>query len=71
MEQLEESKRQLVKERDLKYEEADKELKQVKLEVESKRSNLEARQKIVEAIVAEVLFHYLLQACLTSCSLIL
>ncbi|PON83922.1 Kinetochore protein Nuf [Trema orientale] len=54
VEQLEESKRQLEKERDLRCEEATKEFNQVKLEVESKRRNLEARQKSVEAVVAEV-----------------
>ncbi|KAF4359163.1 hypothetical protein F8388_005272 [Cannabis sativa] len=54
VEQLEEYKKQLEKENELKCEEARKQLNQVRLDVESKRRNLEARQKTVEAVVAEV-----------------
>ncbi|PQQ11842.1 kinetochore protein Nuf2 [Prunus yedoensis var. nudiflora] len=54
VEQLNELKKQLEKERDLKFEEASKELNNVKLEVESRRRDMEARQKDVEAAVAEV-----------------
>ncbi|KAA8545519.1 hypothetical protein F0562_020303 [Nyssa sinensis] len=52
--QLDELKKQLEKERDLKCEEATKELNNVKLELELKRRDLEARQKKIEAVVAEV-----------------
>ncbi|KAK8290408.1 hypothetical protein V6Z12_D07G259600 [Gossypium hirsutum] len=52
--QLEEHKRQLQKERDLKFEESTKHLNSVKSEVLSKRCELEARQKKVEDVVAEV-----------------
>ncbi|KAM5574482.1 hypothetical protein ABKV19_013764 [Rosa sericea] len=51
---LNDLKRKLEKERDLKFEEATKEFSNVKLEVESRRGVLEARQKDVEAAVAEV-----------------
>ena len=57
MEQLEELRRHLEKERDAKCEEATKELNRVKHEVESRRHDLEVRQKNVEALVAEVSFH--------------
>ncbi|MBA0638446.1 hypothetical protein Godav_029550, partial [Gossypium davidsonii] len=46
--------RQLQKERDLKFEESTKHLNSVKSEVLSKRCELEARQKKVEDVVAEV-----------------
>lgn len=49
-------KKKLEKERDLKFEEATKEVNTVKLEVESRRGLLEARQKDVEAAVAEVFY---------------
>ncbi|PPD83993.1 hypothetical protein GOBAR_DD19081 [Gossypium barbadense] len=52
--QLEEHKRQLQKERDLKFEESTKHLNRVKSEVLPKRCELEARQKKVEDVVAEV-----------------
>ncbi|XP_052488205.1 kinetochore protein NUF2 homolog [Gossypium raimondii] len=52
--QLEEHKRQLQKESDLKFEESTKHLNSVKSEVLSKRCELEARQKKVEDVVAEV-----------------
>ncbi|KAK4343291.1 hypothetical protein RND71_036385 [Anisodus tanguticus] len=52
--QLEELRKQLEKERDLSYEEAAKELKNVKLEVESKRHGLDARQTDLEGVLAEV-----------------
>ena len=59
MEQLDELRKQLEKERDFKCEEAAKELNNVKLAVESRRHELEARQRKVEAQAAEVLFiHY-------------
>ncbi|KAK9929263.1 hypothetical protein M0R45_026367 [Rubus argutus] len=51
---LNDLKKKLEKERDLKFEEATKEFSNVKLEVESRRGILEARQKDVEAAVAEV-----------------
>ncbi|CAL8108403.1 unnamed protein product [Prunus armeniaca] len=54
VEQFNELKKQLEKERDLKFEEASKELNNVKLEVESRRRDMEARQRDVEAAVAEV-----------------
>lgn len=56
MEQFNELKKQLEKDRDLKFEEASKELNNVKLEVESRRRDMEARQRDVEAAVAEVLY---------------
>uniref|UniRef100_A0A5B7BJZ6 Putative kinetochore protein NUF2 n=1 Tax=Davidia involucrata TaxID=16924 RepID=A0A5B7BJZ6_DAVIN len=51
--QLDVLKKQLERERDLKYEEATKELNNVKLELELKRHDLEARPKKIEAVVAE------------------
>lgn len=51
--QLEELRKQLEKERNLSYEAAAKELKNVKLEVESKRHGLEARQHDLEGVLAE------------------
>lgn len=56
MEQWDELRKQLEKERDFKCEEAAKELNNVKLAVESRRHELEARQRKVEAQAAEVLF---------------
>ncbi|GMH25714.1 hypothetical protein Nepgr_027557 [Nepenthes gracilis] len=53
-EQLDEYRRQLEKERDLRCEEAKKELNNVKLDVESRRHDLEARERNVEALLAEV-----------------
>ncbi|XP_031265907.1 kinetochore protein NUF2 homolog [Pistacia vera] len=53
-EQLDELKKQFEKERNLKFQEATKELENVKVEVESRRRDLEARQRKVEAVVAEV-----------------
>lgn len=53
VEQLDEIRKQLEKERDLRYEEATKELNIVKLEVESKRRDLESRQTKIQAVVAE------------------
>ncbi|PHT40156.1 hypothetical protein CQW23_19010 [Capsicum baccatum] len=52
--QLEELSKQLGKERDFSYEEAAKELKNVKLEVESKRRGFEARKNNVEGVLSEV-----------------
>ncbi|GLT30565.1 hypothetical protein SLA2020_053590 [Shorea laevis] len=52
--QLNEIRSQLAKERDLKFSESTWEFNNVKLEVESRRHNLEARQKKVEDVVAEV-----------------
>ncbi|KAM1392482.1 hypothetical protein ACFX2I_020053 [Malus domestica] len=54
VEQLNELKKQLERERDLKFEDASKDLNNVELEVESRRRDLEARQKAVEAAVEEV-----------------
>ncbi|XP_034700892.1 kinetochore protein NUF2 homolog [Vitis riparia] len=54
VEQLDELRKQLEKERNFKCEEAAKELNNVKLAVESKRRELEARQRKVEAEAAEV-----------------
>ena len=62
MKELNDLKTKLEKERSLKFEEASKELGNVKLELESKRCVLEARRKNVEAALAEVLrviFYYL------------
>lgn len=56
MKDLNDLKKKLEKERDLKFEEATKEFSNVKLEVESRRGILEARQKDVEAAVAEVFY---------------
>lgn len=56
MKDLNDLKKKLEKERDLKFEEATKEFNNVKLEVESRRGILEARQKDVEAAVAEVFY---------------
>ncbi|KAI4298994.1 hypothetical protein L6164_032494 [Bauhinia variegata] len=53
-EQLEELRKQLEKERNIKSEEGTKELNSVKSDTESKRHGLEARQRNVEALVAEV-----------------
>lgn len=53
--QLKEFKRQLEKERAISREEVDKELNNVKLEVESKKHALELRHAQVESVVAEVL----------------
>ncbi|KAK4860405.1 hypothetical protein QYF36_023101 [Acer negundo] len=53
-EQLDELRKQLERERNLKFEEASKECDNVKLDVESRRHDLEARQRKVEALVAEV-----------------
>lgn len=53
---MDEVQRQLQKERDLKFEGSTKHLNDVKLEVESKRRELEARQKKVEDVLAEVIF---------------
>lgn len=54
MDQLEEILKQLKKERDLKREEASKELNNVRSQVEYNRRGLEQRQMNVEALVAEV-----------------
>lgn len=54
LEELEETKKQLEKERDVRCEEAFKKFNQVKMEVESQRRHLEARQKNVEAVVSKV-----------------
>lgn len=54
VEQLGELRQQLEKERNLKSEEATRAFENVKLEMESKRQDLEARQKKVEAVVTEV-----------------
>ncbi|KAF3452622.1 hypothetical protein FNV43_RR03055 [Rhamnella rubrinervis] len=54
VDQLNELKKQIEKERDIKCQEATKEFNNVKLEVESKRRDLEARQKNIEAVVSEV-----------------
>ncbi|KAK6156964.1 hypothetical protein DH2020_011212 [Rehmannia glutinosa] len=51
--QLREFKKQLEKERALKHEEVDRELNNVKLEVDSKRNELQLRQRQVESLVAE------------------
>ncbi|MBA0778659.1 hypothetical protein Gotri_006505, partial [Gossypium trilobum] len=59
--------RQLQKERDLKFEESTKHLNSVKSEVLSKRCELEARQKKVEDVVAEVIdmaFYSMVPNCL-------
>lgn len=55
VEQLDDLRKQLEKERDLKCEEATKEFNNMKSEVESRRRDLEARQRNVEAVVVEVL----------------
>lgn len=57
VEESEETKKQLEKERDVRCEEAFKKFNQVKMEVESQRRDLEARQKNVEAVVSKVLLH--------------
>ncbi|CAL5434484.1 unnamed protein product [Camellia sinensis] len=54
VEQLDEIRKQLEKERDFRCEEATKELNNVKLEVESMRCDLESRQAKIAAVVAEV-----------------
>lgn len=56
MRQLEDLRRQTEKEREVKCEEAAKELNNVRLEVESMKLDLEQRQKNVEAVLMEVLF---------------
>ncbi|XP_047315097.1 kinetochore protein NUF2 homolog [Impatiens glandulifera] len=53
-EQLKEQMKQLKKERDLRCEEATKELNNVKMEVEIRKHDLESRQSKVEALVAEM-----------------
>ncbi|GAB4848113.1 hypothetical protein Ancab_002777 [Ancistrocladus abbreviatus] len=53
-EQLDEYRRQLEKERDLRHEESTKELNKVTLEVASKKQELEARGRKIEAVLAEV-----------------
>ncbi|KAL3515627.1 hypothetical protein ACH5RR_022529 [Cinchona calisaya] len=53
VDQLDKIKRQLEQERDQTCEQANKELKNVKMEVEAKRSGLQTRQKQVEAVVTE------------------
>lgn len=53
-EQWEELKRNSEKEKEGKCEEATKEVNREKVEVESRRQGLEARQKKVEAVVADV-----------------
>lgn len=55
--QLDDLKKLLEKERDIKCEDAAKEYNSVKLEVESKRRDLEARQRKVEAVVTEVFLY--------------
>lgn len=59
VENLEELKRQSEKERDAKCDEAAKEVNRVKLNVESRRQELEARQKNVETVVGEVCFSFI------------
>lgn len=54
VEQMKESWKAFEKERELKYEEATKELNRVKLELESEKSNVESRGKRVEAMWEEV-----------------
>lgn len=54
VEQMKESWKAFEKERELKYEEATKELNRVKLELESEKSNMESRRKGVEAMWADV-----------------
>lgn len=55
MEQLHESLKQLEKEKAVMYEDWIKQLNELKLEVESKRRQLEARQMDVESVVAMVI----------------
>ncbi|KAJ6420707.1 hypothetical protein OIU84_028127 [Salix udensis] len=52
--QLDECKKLLEKERDTKFEEATEELNNIKSEVESRRHDLGARQRKVEAVLTEV-----------------
>ncbi|KAJ6691079.1 MEMBRALIN/KINETOCHORE PROTEIN NUF2 [Salix koriyanagi] len=52
--QLDECKKLLEKERDTKCEEATQELNNIKSEVESRRHDLRARQRKVEAVLTEV-----------------
>ncbi|KAH6831972.1 hypothetical protein C2S53_008248 [Perilla frutescens var. hirtella] len=54
VDQLKDIKRQLEKERDIRYKEADKEFNNVASEVEAKRRDLELRQREVESVLAEV-----------------
>ena len=56
VDQLDKVKWQLEQERGQTFEQATKELKNVKMEVEANRSALQTRQKQVEAVVMEVLF---------------
>ena len=58
--QLDELKKQLEYERVQNREQVNKELSNVKLQVEETRSGLQARQNQVEAVVMEVLFMVLL-----------
>ncbi|KAK6945603.1 Kinetochore protein Nuf2, N-terminal [Dillenia turbinata] len=53
-EQLDESKRQLEREKEIKYEEARKELNNMELEMKARKCDLEARHRKVEATIAEV-----------------
>lgn len=65
VEQAEELRKALEKERDLKHAEAIKEFNKVKLQVESKLRDLELRERKVEAIVSKVAsFFFLLLAIL-------
>lgn len=52
---MDELRRTLEKEKDIKCQEADRELNNVKLESESRRDELELRQRKVEAVLEEVL----------------
>lgn len=54
MDQLEELLKQLEKEKDLKCEEASKELNNVRAQVEYNRRGLEQRERNAEALVSEV-----------------
>ena len=54
VDQLEESLKQLEKEKDLKFEEASKELNNVRAQVEYNRRGLEQREMNAEALVSEV-----------------
>lgn len=57
---MEEALKQSEKDRDVRCEKVQKEYNRVEMEMESRRRDLEARQKNVEAVVAEVLLHHLL-----------
>lgn len=63
MEQAEELRKALEKERDLKHAEAIKEFNKVKLQVESKLRDLELREGKVEAIVSKVASFFFSSAC--------